>query len=100
MIIKVNKDNFEEIITKNKEIILDFWAPWCNQCKAMDVIIDEIIINYPNIVVGKINVDEEELLTDLFKVKELPHLIKIVDKKYVKALNGLHNEKIVEELFN
>ena len=59
-VIKINKTNFEEIVLKNeKTVLIDFYADWCGPCKMVAPIVEEISEEYPDVVVGKINVDDE-----------------------------------------
>ena len=57
--IKITKENFEQIIKDNKKVIIDFWADWCNPCVALGPILENVSKNYPDVVFGKVNVDEE-----------------------------------------
>ena len=58
--VNVNKDNFKEVVENNEVVIMDFWAPWCGPCKALGAMLAEIEKDYPNVVIGKVNVDEED----------------------------------------
>lgn len=97
--IKVTQENFKNIIEENKKVILDFWAPWCNPCMALGPIMEEVNKNYPDVVFGKINVDEEEELAQAFKVYSIPYVVKFVDGKMVDQFVGLHDEVFVEGFF-
>ena len=72
-VIKVTKDNFEEIIA-NKTVLLDFYADWCGPCRMVSPIVDAIAEEHPEYKVGKINVDEEGELATTFGVMSIPSL--------------------------
>lgn len=95
-VIIVNKDNFNEIINNNKKVILDLYATWCNPCKALSPILEEISNNYPDIVFGKIDIDENPGLANFFGVESIPYVVKIEDKKYVDSFLGLRNSEFIE----
>ena len=73
-VIKVNKNNFEEIKNSGKKVLLDFYADWCGPCRMVSPIVDEIAEERSDIVVGKINVDEEQELAGAFGVFSIPTL--------------------------
>ena len=72
-----NEDNFEtEVLKINKTILIDFYADWCGPCKMMSPIIDEIgEENLENVVVGKINVDENPELAEEYEIMSIPTLV-------------------------
>ena len=78
-VIQVNKNNFEEIKNSGKVVLLDFYADWCGPCRMVSPIVDEIAEENPDIVVGKINVDNEQELAVAFGVVSIPMLVVLKD---------------------
>lgn len=74
-VIKVTKDNFEEIKNSEKTVLLDFYADWCGPCRMVSPIVDQIADENPQYLVGKINVDEERELAEAFNVFSIPTLV-------------------------
>ena len=74
-VIKVTKQNFDEIIKNEKPILLDFYADWCGPCKMLAPIIDEIAEERSDISVVKVNVDDEPELAEEFGVFSIPTLV-------------------------
>ena len=74
----ITKENFKECVEKYDTLIIDFYADWCNPCTALGGMIDRIMKNYPNVTVGKVNIDEEEELAGAFGVSSIPFVVKIV----------------------
>ena len=87
-VLKVNKSNFEEIKNSEKPVLLDFYADWCGPCRMVGPVIDEIAEERDDIVVGKINVDEEEELASQFGVYSIPTLVVIKGGKIVNQASG------------
>ena len=89
---KINKENFEsEILKARKTAIVDFYADWCGPCKMMSPIIDEIAQD-ENIVVGKINVDENQELAIKYDVMSIPTIIIFKNGNQVKRFVGVQNK--------
>lgn len=62
----------------NKPAIIDFYASWCGPCQRLSPIIDEIAEEYAGKVdIYKVNVDDEEVLAKLFRVRSIPTLVYI-----------------------
>ena len=74
-VIKVNRENFEELKNSKKPVLLDFYADWCGPCRMVSPIVDEIAEERADIIVGKVNVDEEQELASAFGVFSIPTLV-------------------------
>ena len=100
MSIVINNNNFQkEVLESDKPVLLDFWASWCNPCKMIAPIIDEISSEHPEIKVCKINVDEEQALASHFDIMSIPTLLVIKDGKIVNQSVGLKSKSQILEMF-
>lgn len=87
-VIHVTKENFEEIKNGAKPVLLDFYADWCGPCRMVAPIIEEIAGERDDIVVGKINVDEQEELAQQFGVMSIPTLVVLKNGEITNQVTG------------
>ena len=88
-IIHINKNNFhQEVISSDKPVLLDFWAPWCGPCRLLAPILDQVAEEREDIKVVKVNVDEEPELAGQFRVYSIPTLAVMKDGQLVHQSAG------------
>lgn len=96
-VLKLNKENFEEVIKNNEKIIVDFWAGWCMPCKIMSPIFENLAKKYQNqIVFAKVNVDEEPQIAEKFQIMSIPAFIVFKNGNKVGEIIGAMPENILE----
>ena len=82
MSIQVTKANFDEVVMKSQiPVLLDFWAPWCGPCRMVAPILDEISAERKDILVGKVNVDDDMELAAQVGIVSIPTLVVMKDGK-------------------
>lgn len=87
-VLKVTKDNFFDVKNSDKTVLLDFYADWCGPCRMVGPIIEEIAQENPHILVGKINVDEQQELASAFSVMSIPTLVVLKGGEVVNKSMG------------
>lgn len=101
-ILHITKDNLNEMLQSHETMILDFWAEWCVPCKMLSPTLDQIAQERPDVVIGKVNVDEEPELASEFRIMSIPTLIFAKDGKPKLKSAGVQPKaeilKIVESL--
>ena len=74
--VTITSGNFEELVLNSaKPVLLDFWATWCGPCRMVAPVVEEIAAERDDILVGKVNVDEEMELAQRFRVMSIPTLV-------------------------
>lgn len=84
----INKENFNEVLTSDKPVLLDFFATWCGPCRMVSPIVDEIAEEHPEFLVCKIDVDEEPELAAEFDVSSIPTLVVLKEGKVADVSVG------------
>ena len=98
-VIAITKENFETYANADKPLLLDFWATWCGPCRMIAPIVEEIAAEREDILVGKVNVDEEMELAVKFGIISIPTLILVKNSaEACKIVGYVPKAKIMEML--
>ena len=95
----ITKNNYQELVLNgDKEVLLDFWAPWCGPCRMVSPIVVEIAGERQDILVGKVNVDEELELATQFQVMSIPTLVVLKNGQVVNRVIGFRPKDAIVSL--
>ncbi len=96
---EITQENYEELVTKSeKPVLLDFWATWCGPCRMVSPVLDEIAEENENLVLGKINVDEQGALAAQFRIVSIPTMILMDHGEQVEKVIGYRPKEELKEL--
>ena len=91
---ELNINNFDELVLKSeKPVVLDFWASWCNPCRIMSPIVDEVAESVDEVNIYKVNVNEQKEIADKYAITSIPTMLYIKDGIVSDRLIGLTDKK-------
>ena len=97
--LNLDDSNFFQTISKFPLLLVDFWAPWCGPCRMMSPLIDQIGKEYMgNLVVGKVNVDENPTISRQFGISSIPTLILFKKGQAVNKVIGSVSKNKIDEM--
>ena len=97
-VMHITKENFDTVVNGDKPVLLDFWATWCGPCRMVAPIVEEIAAEREDIIVGKVNVDEEMELAVKFGIVSIPTLILLKNGMEVDKLVGYRPKADIEDM--
>jgi thioredoxin 1 len=99
-ILTLTDKNFQHQ-TKNKLVLVDFWASWCAPCRMMAPVLNEIADELKgNSFVGKVNIEQYQSLAQKFQVRNIPTLILLKNGTEINRFVGIKNKEFLLKQIN
>ena len=97
-VVKLNHENFAEAV-KSGRALIDFYADWCGPCRMMAPILEAVAAERADLLVAKVNVDENAELASRFGVMSIPTLVVLEDGEEIKRIVGARpKEALLSEI--
>ena len=87
-VVELTKENFEQVVTSNPMVIVDYWAPWCGPCRGFAPVFESVAEANPDVVFAKVNTDEEQEIAQHFQIRSIPTLMVFKDQVIVFSQAG------------
>jgi len=87
-VVELTKENFEQVITSNPMVIVDYWAPWCGPCRGFAPVFEAVAEANPDVVFAKVNTDDEQEIAQHFQIRSIPTLMVFKEQVVVFSQAG------------
>ena len=96
--VELTKENFEEVVTSNDMVVVDYWADWCGPCKSFAPVFEKVSEDFPNAVFAKVDTQSEQEIAAFFQIRSIPTLMIFREKVVVFSQPGALPEGALREV--
>jgi len=96
--VALTKDTFDQIITDNETVIVDFWAEWCGPCRSFAPTFESASNQHEDIVFAKVDTEDQQELAQAFGIRSIPTLMVFRDQVILYAQPGALPGNMLEDL--
>ena len=102
MALELTDSNFEKIVLKSdKPVLVDFCAEWCGPCRMVGPVIDELSKDFEGkAIIGKLNVDSNQISAAKYGVKSIPTVLLFKDGEMISKQVGVAPKQTYEDAIN
>ena len=97
-VVELTKDNFEQVITSNATVVVDYWAPWCGPCRGFAPVFERVAEQNPGVVFAKVNTDDEQEIAAHFQIRSIPTLMVFREQIIVFSQPGALPQSALEQV--
>lgn len=97
-VVELTKENFEQVVTGNPMVIVDYWAPWCGPCRGFAPVFEKVAEANPDVGFAKVNTDDEQEIAAHFQIRSIPTLMVFKEQVIVFSQPGALPQGAFEEV--
>ncbi|MGW7084182.1 thioredoxin [Streptomyces sp. NPDC054871] len=96
--VELTKENFDQTVTDNEFVLIDFWAEWCGPCRSFAPVYEKAAEANPDMVFGKVDTEAQPELAQAFGIQSIPTLMIVRDQVAVFAQPGALPGEALEDV--
>ncbi|MGW7266053.1 thioredoxin [Streptomyces sp. NPDC054842] len=96
--VELTKENFDQTVTDNEFVLIDFWAAWCGPCRQFAPVYEKAAEANPDLVFAKVDTEAQPELAQAFGIQSIPTLMIVRDQVAVFAQPGALPEAALEDV--